>query len=332
MDWFEKITGFKEASYAETQRLLSVQDGCLISKHTETRWSVGVLEMPTLAELRARAGPLISGRAPTRVQCMAAGARELHREVSSAGALVQVASQFNLLEMVGPDVTPERGVTRYQHDPTQGPACAMAAGAATIYRNYLIPIGESLGQTAHTQIDCLSDLGLALGNVKDRLWKMRNGYALSTQAGLKHIDQHLQDLDEQGLDELRGHLRIGLQWDVDVTDLTQPGHRVSQAFCSALPVAYSNVPACHWTRFASLVLEAAYEATVLAAAISNAKYANAPVFLTSLGGGAFGNDPDWIHEAMRRALRRVQSAGLDVRIVARGSVSSELGALAAEFS
>jgi hypothetical protein len=48
----------------------------------------------------------------------------------------------------------------------------------------------------------------------------------------------------------------------------------------------------------------------------------------SLGGGAFGNDPDWIHDAMRCALSRVQSDGLDVRIVARVSVSSALEALA----
>lgn len=34
----------------------------------------------------------------------------LHRDVNR-GALFQVASQFNLLEMTGPDVTPEDGVT-----------------------------------------------------------------------------------------------------------------------------------------------------------------------------------------------------------------------------
>ena len=33
-------------------------------------------------------------------------------------------------------MTPEDGVTRYKDDPTQGPACAIAASAATMYRNY----------------------------------------------------------------------------------------------------------------------------------------------------------------------------------------------------
>ena len=65
----------------------------------------------------------------------------MHRAPENAGTLFQVASQFNLLEMVSPTVTPEDGVTRYQHDRTQGPACAISAGAATIYRNYFAPVG-----------------------------------------------------------------------------------------------------------------------------------------------------------------------------------------------
>jgi hypothetical protein len=79
-----------------------------------------------------------------------------------AGALFQVASQFNLLEMVSPEVTPEQGVTRYQHDKTQGPACAIAAGAATIYRDYFVPVGDAVGQTSERQLDALADLGAAL--------------------------------------------------------------------------------------------------------------------------------------------------------------------------
>ena len=83
----------------------------------------------------------------------------MHRSPENAGALFQVASQFNLLEMVGPTVTPELGVTRYKDDPTQGPACAIAAGAATIYRNYFAPVDGSHGQTTKRQLDGLADLG-----------------------------------------------------------------------------------------------------------------------------------------------------------------------------
>jgi hypothetical protein len=45
----------------------------------------------------------------------------------------------------------------------------------------------------------------------------------------------------------------------------------------------------HWEAFASLVLQAAYEATMFAAVL-NAQRGASNVVLTRLGGGAFGND------------------------------------------
>ena len=64
--------------------------------------------------------------------------------------------------MTGPNVTPEDGVTIYQYDRTQGPACAIAAGAATIYRNYFAKVGGAEGQTRKRQLDGLADIGTAL--------------------------------------------------------------------------------------------------------------------------------------------------------------------------
>ena len=52
--------------------------------------------------------------------------------------------------------TLEQGMTRYAGDPTQGPACAIAAGAATIYRNYFAPVGNKFGQTKDRQLDGLA--------------------------------------------------------------------------------------------------------------------------------------------------------------------------------
>jgi hypothetical protein len=159
--------------------------------------------------------------------------------------LFQVASQFNLLEMTSYEVTPEHGVTRYQYDRTQGPACAIAAGAATVYRNYFVPVGNGYGQTAKRQLDGLAVLGEALSYSLNQplkaLWKMQNGYALCTRAGLDAIANHLGTLAPEQLDILRGKLRIGIQSDVEVTDDTEePRPSVSQAFCSALPVAYTD--------------------------------------------------------------------------------------------
>lgn len=47
------------------------------------------------------------------------------------GSVSQVASQFNCLEFIKPSVTPEKGVTIYADDYTQGPSCAISCGAGT---------------------------------------------------------------------------------------------------------------------------------------------------------------------------------------------------------
>ena len=61
------------------------------------------------------------------------------------------------------------------------------------------------------------------------------------------------------------------------------------------------------------------------------RFSSKIVFLTSLGGGAFGNEPQWIHDAMRRALKKVAGVGLDVRIVSFGRPDPALERLAQEF-
>jgi hypothetical protein len=64
-----------------------------------------------------------------------------------------------------------------------------------------------------------------------------------------------------------------------------------------------------------LVLEAAYEATILEGVLNKARGASPIVNLTLLGGGAFGNHFNWILDAMRRALSLAGDHALDVRLV-----------------
>ena len=106
---------------------------------------------------------------------------------------------------------------------------------------------------------------------------------------------------------------------------------MSQAFCSALPVAYTSVPASCWEPFASLVLEAAYEATMWAGVLNARRGASNVVLLTSLGGGAFGNDERWIESAMRRALEITSKFDLDVRLVSYGAPSRAFLQLTRDF-
>ena len=329
MDWFETLTGFRESGYAETRERLEVKEGRLHSRVNGASYAVGQLELVSLQTLRDR---MKTGEGPSgqlKVSIVKGDVRRMHQSADNAGALFQVASQFNLLEMVSPSVSPEQGVTRYQGDHTQGPACAIAAGAATIYRNYFVPLADGHGQTERRQLDGLADVGAALSLALARpvadLWTMRNGYALATQGGLEAISQHLTTLTPDQLDELRGWLRIGVQSDAEVTEAAGPNRPlISQAFCSALPVAYSRVPADYWASFAQFVLEAAYEATLRVAVLNARRGASNVVFLTLLGGGAFGNQSSWIYAGMQRALRLMRPYDLDVRLVSYGTPSSDM--------
>jgi hypothetical protein len=202
----------------------------------------------------------------------------------------------------------------YERDRTQGPACAIAAGAGTIYRNYFAIVNGQIGQSAKNQIDCLADIGAALGNSENRLWTMKNGYALASHNGLVEISHRLRASSESELDRLRQLLRIGIQWNTQVT-LNDCKHTVSQAYCSALPVAYSPHSPHLWVEFAQLVLEASYEATICTAILNSIRNRNNKLFLTLLGGGAFGNKTDWIINGIERALNLYKNFDLDVAIV-----------------
>jgi hypothetical protein len=94
--------------------------------------------------------------------------------------------------------------------------------------------------------------------------------------------------------------------------------RLSQAYCSALPVAYSQVGADLWEAFARLILEATYEATFCAALINHEISGNNKLFLTLVGGGAFGNKTAWITDALQKTIQLFSQTPLDVRIVSYG--------------
>ncbi|TXH30069.1 MAG: hypothetical protein E6Q94_10345 [Burkholderiaceae bacterium] len=333
MSWFERLTGFPERGYAQTQAQLQVVGNRLQSRVNGRSWQIGHLETPSLGQLRIRSSAVRQEtQGVLKVRNIAADAYQLHTWPEANGALVQVASQFNLLEMPGYEVTPEDGVSDYEHDHTQGPACARATGAATIYRNYFAPVGDQIGQTRDRQIDTLADLRAALPR-GDEI-EMRNGYALATPEILQAIHDKLAVICEAERDALRTLLRLGLHHEVDVTAMgALQGQRVSQAYCSALPVNYNHgTDPAMWTSFASLVLEAAYEATLHAAVVnSSEKNGSTRVYLTLVGGGVFGNQREWILSAIRRALDIVRDRDLEVWLVSYNHVPDDLLMLAESY-
>jgi hypothetical protein len=346
--WFSRLTGVEEFD-VRVQELFELLDentsegmfeGKMEGKIRFPNGRVtqyGALTHHTLGQLRERtADHAHPFKERTTLRQIVADVTELHTDPSNNGALFQVASQFNLLEMVGPHVTPERGVTGYIHDRTQGPLCAISAPAGTIYRNYFAHVRGQRGQTHNHQIDGIYEIGLELGNQDNELWTMRNGYLMPTEGGLQRIFDQLTRMDHSELDHLRSLLRVGVQWNTEVADTLQPvapqSQFVQQAYCSALPVSYAGGALDLWAPFAQLVLEAAYEHTLRSAVINAQERGVKTVYLTYVGGGVFGNDMAWIHEAILYALCQVEWAGLDVVCVSHGRASRETDALIERWS
>lgn len=330
-DWFTKLMGFTERNPKEVRAWVELEGEHLVSRVSGARYRFGRLEIPTLGELRTQCEglPVRTGR--LTIEEWVGNVKELHRDSRNENALIQAASQFNLLEMVGPNVTPEHGIGGYENDGTQGPACAISCGAGTVYRNYFVPVGGQIGQSAECQVDCLKDIGEALGNASKRLWEMRNGYALFEPRGLSKVALKLNSSSEEELEVLRTKLRIGIQWGTEVT-LKGCGHSVSQVYGSALPIGYCNCKLSDWEPIARLVLDASYEATLAAAVLNFARTGSANVYLTTIGGGVFGNPHPWIFSAIQRACDRFRDIPLRVVMVSYGRSSDHVRDLITNFA
>ena len=294
MSWFEATFGVQE----DASLFMAGFNRVWLRSNPRQDWLAGEhmhYTCPELLKHPRRKGTL-------RVSHVRGDVRDLHADPANRGATFQVASQFNSLEMVGPTVRREDGISRYEHDHTQGPACAMACGAALLARNYFLP-----------DFDGLADLGRFVGNRGNRYWRMQNGYCLPTASGLVAMAERSRG----DADRVRGAVSVGAVRGAEVT-LPGCGWTVNQVFCAALPVSYSDQASDHpgWAPFATRVLEAAYEATLAYASwFSRKRTSTNVVYLTRVGGGVFGNRAEWIDAAMERAFELFRDVDLDVRIV-----------------
>lgn len=327
--WFEDLMGFEEKNPEETIKKIILKNGLLSSTESDREFIVGDLEIKSLRELQQEVSK-IQPYGQSRLSSINWDVKKTIEYSENKNSLFQVASQFNLLEMASPQITPEEGVGIYELDYTQGPACAIAAGAATIYRNYLIDVNGKKGQSKNNQIDCSEELAKFFDNTDERLWRIENGYLFATEDGLIEITEKLKSLSEEEYENVKGLLKFGIVWNTEVTSKnkliknnipfmkskTEHGHLISQIFCSALPISYSPHSKFLWKEFSKLVLESAYEATLCTAIINNNRTKQRePVFLTYLGGGAFGNEEHIIKDSMHKALTKYKDYNLDVILI-----------------
>lgn len=320
--WFEKLVGFTEKNSDQIKENIKIVDNKLISKINNSEYIFGKLEIPSLEELRNKLN-IEKYSSQIKVSEVVENIQTFHKDVSNNHSIIQVASQFNLLEMVSPNRTPEEGVGIYEYDATQGPACAIACGAGTIYRNYFANVDGQIGQTSTKQIDCLNEIGIELENDKYNHWIMKNGYVLATRDGLIIINKQIRNKSEKEYEYLKGKLRIGVQWDSEVT-ISENGNLITQVYCAALPISYSDIEEELWSDFAKIILEAAYEATFYVALRNYERTGNNKVFLTLLGGGAFGNKLEWIFNAIAKSIKKFSKIPLDINIVSYGASNSKI--------
>jgi hypothetical protein len=326
-NWFAHLFGFSEEGFnmGAVRDRFALSGTTLTSRVNGASYGVGEFSCPSLAELHAHAARIgaLNQDPTTVVHTASCDVFELHSDPMYSNAMFMAASQFNALEFSSPGGTPEDGVTNYISDGTQGPACALATGPATVVRNYFA------GQSAKHQINNLSDTLHAVGGVS--LVDVRNGYTNSDAQRLGLLRDRLRDpaVREAGT----AALRIGLHSGVEVPwargesrFVLAPKHKrqlVTQSYCSALACGYTSCPAEDWAPLATLVLDASYEATLLSAAIEKMEgRGSGIVLLTFLGGGVFGNKPEWIHNAIGRAVARCATAGLRVVVVHFRSVDA----------
>jgi len=313
--------GFEEFDPDQVRGNISLEGEFLISKENGNKFQFGKLEIPTLESLRSRSILLSSFESVIKFEQVVANVQELHK--TQANATFQAASQFNLLEMVNPDVSPEWGVDGYENDHTQGPACAIACGAGTIYRNYFVKIGDQIGQSRELQIDCLDKIGNYFCNEENGLWEMKNGYAFPSRNGLRKITKVINGLTPHEYETLKSRLRVGIQKNAEVT-ISENRHTLTQVYCSALPIRYTDIDRSEWEAFARLILEGLYEATFYAALENYKSTGNGELYLTLVGGGAFGNPIAWILDAISKSILKFRSAPLKVKIVSYGGRNQKI--------
>lgn len=231
--WYEVLFGLAESSsYSAAQKNFVVNRlaGTITSKANGKEFQVGTFYTPSLRNLRDTASAQLKAQitdgSDFKFDHVVQG-DVLLEHANYPGAVFQAASQFNCLEFSSWKSLPENGLTIYAHDRTQGPACALACAAGTVYRNYFAdvynmpgdvdllreiaaPPGSSsslpkdetsdvldyskVGQMEHRQLNNLDDLEKLLYNADNKFFNVLNGYTFSADGSkLDALNEILAD-------------------------------------------------------------------------------------------------------------------------------------------
>jgi len=257
-----------------------------------------------------------SGKSPTRFVDVAF----LQSLPENRDAVFQVASNFNGVEPISEEFTPSLPdfTEKYYLDFTQGPAASVSTGAAAIARVHApfaersIPISEWC-QTKSRQLNTLENL--------KQQFPITNGYVTFTgeePAFPEHNSLEYQQLMwkvsicyHRRCQVTTGHRNQNIL--EKVHDFNQT---IDQVMCAAININQGlngiiNGRCSDIETRCRFLLEVAYHATYLTAMVNHRSH----IYLTLVGGGAFGNKKEWIYDAILSAHRRWGSVSSSLRQV-----------------
>ena len=320
-NWMESfLLGLDEtALLKDRSRCLDVSTGEVAFRHTggATLWPAGKFECISLGTLQERVAGSAAPRRPLIPICCVDGidiGKAQAALTTEDKAMVQIASNFNALEVPNREAYPDYGglVTNYAVDTTQGPAASFGVPAACLLRAHFPFYREgtepaSWGQTARRQVELLSGV---------REWF---GTAVNGKVTLRGDEAPIGDGDE-ALIYVSDRIMLGLHADAQVVfDRGPRAARSTDTQLTVLPAsarplvdqilsASVNVrspgnvgrgaPASEQlSKLVRACLRAAYRGAYLAAILRGRR----KLLLTLIGGGIFANPLEDILDAIAAA-------------------------------
>jgi len=225
------------------------------------------------------------------------------------GALFQVASNFNVIESPSETVSPlmDNFTQSYYRDKTQGPSASISTGAAAIARVYcpFLDLSTDLNtwnQTKAKQVNLLEHL-------KEH-FPLKNGYITFNGTEPKFPKLYTKEYYKLLLMSKTCYHKdcqviTGYRDHQGYEKVKDPAQLVDQCICGAINISQGSSGTYNATTLdiqtkCLFALELAYNGTYLEA-IQNKKR---KIFLTMLGGGAFGNNKDWILSSIINAHKK----------------------------
>jgi hypothetical protein len=247
---------------------------------------------------------------------------EFQADPANAGAVFQVASNFNGLETLPntPSIETQH-LTSYTTDNTQGPSASISAASGLVFRRYFLFHKTYQDQPVNTwgqmdsgdrQVNFLSDL------------TSKQEYPSMSKVGYVLLSAGMNPPKEEG-DYKK--IKVGYHANTGVTFgaraaggrheiLASPYHTIDQVFTAAVDFGTKNYSmrndavSIQWGK---TILNAAYEGTFRGAFLHGRK----KVFLTLIGGGVFGNEFSDICAAIVGMKDFIQESGLEVTLIWR---------------